>query len=371
MESSDAQIQSHSNSPNRTVSGSSPTAPTLPTPGFAPLTLEDRLNQLQHTLALIKAERESLSTSLKTARRDAQKADAALRSEIELLKRASERYVSAEHRARQKVLALQEAAKRAVMSTQEMEEMVREMEEAMPALKERRAAMEIAYRKVKTDAERVRKEKELEEEKERKKLETMRGEMTGLGNKMDRLNGKREKLEGSVIPELEEQLRTIEQEIEQTEAEAYVSSTNDECEEPDEDLTIQQRPRSQKPNGNGKLFQAPIQRPNPHWSTPSRYSHATTRSPSRLTHTPILLTNPNRQSSLKSTSSSTSSSPGPTALAITTSTLSSRAPPFEPSRPLPLRIGSASTAVAIPIQRGAGRGSGSQKWTSGQTGGAG
>ncbi|KAF8146172.1 hypothetical protein K438DRAFT_528423 [Mycena galopus ATCC 62051] len=50
------------------------------------LMLADRLNQLQHTLSLITSERDSLCVSLKTAGQDAQKADAALRSEIEILK---------------------------------------------------------------------------------------------------------------------------------------------------------------------------------------------------------------------------------------------------------------------------------------------
>lgn len=370
-----AQAQaSPSTSPSRTISSGSPPATTIPSPGFAPLTPEDRLNQLQHTLTLITAERDSLSTSLKSARRDAQKADAALRSEIELLKRASERHIGAEHRARQKLLALQEATKRAVTTTKDMETMVREMDLAMPGLKEQRAAKEGMYKRIKEKADQVRKEKEEEEEKERKKIEGMRGEMAGLGNKMDRLNGRREKLEGSVIPELLEQLRAIELEIEQIEADPHAgaSGANDEMEGAGEDST--QRHRNQNPNGNGKPSQGPIQRPIPHWSTPPRHNQSHTRSSSsRITHTPILLTNPHRQSSLKSTSSSSSSSPAPIAPAASTSTLSSRAPPFEPSRPLPLRAGTAPTAIssAIPVQRGAGRGAGNQKWMGGQITGAG
>ncbi|KAF7350400.1 hypothetical protein MVEN_01344800 [Mycena venus] len=124
------------------------------------------------------------------------KADAALRSEIEILKRASEKHGVAEHRARQKVLALQEAAKRAQLSTQEIEELVVEVEGELPALKSQRATKEGAYAKIKEEGDRVRKEREREEEKERRKIDLMRGELTGLGNKMDRLNGKRERLEG-------------------------------------------------------------------------------------------------------------------------------------------------------------------------------
>lgn len=54
---------------------------------------------------------------LKAARCDAQNADATLRAKIELLKGASEKHAAAEHRARQKMCALQEAAKQVVGAT--------------------------------------------------------------------------------------------------------------------------------------------------------------------------------------------------------------------------------------------------------------
>ncbi|KAJ7895701.1 hypothetical protein B0H13DRAFT_1624342, partial [Mycena leptocephala] len=213
FESPESPLPTPSTSPNRTMNASPPI--TNPHPQ---LTLEDRLNQLQHTLSLITSERDSLSVSLKAARRDAQKADAALRSEIEILKRASEKHTAAEHRARQKVLALQEAAKRAQMSTREMEELVLEVEAELPALRSQRAEREDAHSKIKEDADRVRKEKEREVEKERRKLDLMKGELAGLTNKMERLNGKKDKLETGLIPDLEEQLREIELEIERVEA---------------------------------------------------------------------------------------------------------------------------------------------------------
>ncbi|KAJ7243199.1 hypothetical protein B0H12DRAFT_1236521 [Mycena haematopus] len=212
FESAESPLPTPSTSPSRTMTSTPPI--TNPHPQ---LTLEDRLNQLQHTLSLIASERDSLSLSLKTARRDAQKADAALRSEIEILKRASEKHSVAEHRARQKVLALQEAAKRAQMSTREMEEQVVEVEAELPALRRQRGEKEGAYSKIKEDADRVRKEREREEEKERRKLDLMKSELTGLNNKMERVNGKKDKLETSVIPDLQEQLREIELEIERVE----------------------------------------------------------------------------------------------------------------------------------------------------------
>nr|GAT51150.1 predicted protein [Mycena chlorophos] len=303
FEAGDSPVPTPSSSPNGTVSTTPPIAP-HPQP-----TLEDRLKQLQGNLAHVETERDGVTLSLKTARRDAQKADAALRSEIEILKRASEKHAVAEHRARQKVLALQEAAKRAQLSTREIEEMVLEVEAELPALIKERAVREQVYSRVKDEADRARKDREREEDKERRKLESMKNELTGLGNKMEKLTGKREKLETTVIPDLEEQLREIELEIERIEADplgyAYSQESPEIVEEPE-----WAAPRPGVPGILNRPAPIPIQRPG-HNSSSSSSSAAPTfwRQPTRT-----------------STSSSGSSPVPPN------STLSGRAAPFEPGR---------------------------------------
>ena len=102
-----------------------------PPPAFS---LEDRRLQLTHTLNMLTQEHATLTGTLKSARRDAQKADAALRAEIDLLRRASERQAPAEMRARQKALALQEAARQALATAEQVQERVKELEEALPEL---------------------------------------------------------------------------------------------------------------------------------------------------------------------------------------------------------------------------------------------
>ncbi|KAF8189808.1 hypothetical protein K438DRAFT_2018783 [Mycena galopus ATCC 62051] len=378
FESPESPLPTPSTSPSHTVMTSTPP---LVNP-HPQLTLEDRLNQLQHTLSLIASERDSLSVSLKTARRDAQKADAALRSEIEILKRASEKHSVAEHRARQKVLALQEAAKRAQMSTREMEELVVEVEAELPALRRQRAEKEGAYSKIKEDADRVRKEREREEERERRRVELMKGELTGLTNKMERVNGKKDKLEAGVIPDLEEQLREIELEIERVEADplgygAYADDTFDDLAD-HEPLGGAYNPpqwaRQQVPGILMRPSPIPIQRPGqthnnsssssgsgfPQWTAPppprhqpntgttsttnANTSHHTRSASSRASRSPQVL--PQRHSSLKSksasisistsdSSSSLNSSPTPAPAVAAASTLSSRAAPFEPGRMRP------------------------------------
>ncbi|KAH9477847.1 hypothetical protein JR316_0010079 [Psilocybe cubensis] len=200
-----------STSPSRTVPGTPPAAPQI--------TLEDRLNQLQHTLSTVNAEQESLIASLKSARKDAQKADAALRSEIETLKRTSEKNSSAELRGKQKVLALQESVKRANNATKEMEQAVEEIKSGLPELTSVKDQKEAEYAKIKQEADRIKKEREDVEEKERKRIDTMKAELAGLTNKLEKLGGKKDKLESTIIPDLEGKLSEVAGEIEAEELE--------------------------------------------------------------------------------------------------------------------------------------------------------
>ncbi|PPQ89258.1 hypothetical protein CVT25_001342 [Psilocybe cyanescens] len=378
-----------STSPSRTVPGTPPAAPQI--------TLEDRLNQLQHTLSNVNSEQESLVASLKSARRDAQKADSALRSEIETLKRTSEKNAATEFRGKQKVLALQESVKRAHNATKEMEETVEEMENGFPELTAVRDKKEAEYAKIKQEADRVRKEREDVEEKERKKLESMKAELAGLTNKLEKLGGKKEKLESTLIPDLEGRLSDVAAEIEAEELELARLE-----EEENQFMIHQEFHRSfesdqsmddvrVRPTPIGRPTPAPIQRPQVDvslpWSPPMALRQAQSlvhpgqtqphspRSQSynglaNPTHSaPALLLGPQRRGSLKSnvvhasapsistlatfsstsfsslpsstptttsspTSSSINSSPTRTSpgMSAATSTLSSRAPAFEPSR---------------------------------------
>ncbi|KAG6890500.1 hypothetical protein C0995_007699 [Termitomyces sp. Mi166 len=392
--SSDPPVSTPSTSPNRTLPNTPPTT-------TVSLSIEDRLSQLQHTLSLVNTERDMLAAALKTARRDSQKADAALRSEIETLKRASEKHVVADHRAKQKNLSLQEAVKRAQIATSETEILVEEMEAHMPELVKQRQEKELEYTNIKEKADRVRKERERQAEKEKKKLESMKTELAGLTNKMEKLNAKKEKLEGSTITDLEEHLRSVEQEIEQAEKEAQAQLTYamfmDRLDLLSEDLrysgadTASERSpafpylssSSKRVHPPGPITRpgpqlAPIQRPSvietssdqqaSPWNHATRQSQAphthVQRSSLQQTQTPILLTNPHRhlQQSVNvppSNTTSTSSSPfnllNSHNTSTSTSTLSSRAPVFEPGRPLKTSVDPGASSVfasmPTPIQR--------------------
>lgn len=379
------------------------TSPSLTLPNTPPMTtislsIEDQLSQLQHALSLVSAEREMLAAALKTARRDAQKADAALRSEIEALKRSSEKHVAADHRAKQKNLSLQEAVKRAQIATSETEVFVQEMEALMPELDKQRQEKELEYTVIKEKADRVRKERERQTDKEKKKLESMKNELAGLTSKMEKLNVKKEKLESSTINDLEEQLRSVEQEIEQAEKEAQAqltyamfmdrldllsddlrhSGTDSSSERSPAFPYISSAPKRAQPSGlisRPGIQPAPIQRPStidtssaqqgPPWSHAARQSQALhthiQRSSLQQGQTPILLMNPHRhpQKSVNVSSNHTSTSNSPFSLSnsysttsTSASTLSRRAPVFEPGRPLKTNVeAGALPSMPSPIQR--------------------
>ncbi|GJE93758.1 hypothetical protein PsYK624_099190 [Phanerochaete sordida] len=199
---------------------SSPSDAPTPSPSFS---LEDRRMQLNHTLSLLTAEHATLTSTLKSARRDAQKADAALRAEIDALKRASERAAPAELRARQKARALQEAARQALAAAEQVQERVQELEESLPALVQRRDEVEREWERVRAEADDVRRRREEAELRERKRVEARQAELAGLAGRMERLSTRREKLEGpgGALGELEEKLRRLEEERERIESDPY------------------------------------------------------------------------------------------------------------------------------------------------------
>ncbi|KAJ3824837.1 hypothetical protein F5878DRAFT_576435 [Lentinula raphanica] len=200
--------------------------------GFAPLTLEDRVNQLQHILSDLNTEQATLTATMKASRRDAQKADANLRSEIDVLKRASERYVSLEQRSKQKLLALQEAVKRAQVTSKEMEAKMAEVNGEIPGLEKEKRKREAEHKKVKEVANKVRKAKEEQEEQERKRVEIMKTELGTLTKQLEKLDMKKDKLENGTVKELEEELENIEREMERLQREEQAELSNEPVTQP-------------------------------------------------------------------------------------------------------------------------------------------
>ena len=355
-----------STSPSRTVPGTPPNA----TPQ---ITLEDRLSQLQHTLSVVNSERETLLSSLKSARREAQKADSALRSEIDTLKRTSEKNAAAELKGKQKVLALQEAVKRAQNATKETEEMSVEVEANMPELNEKKRKKEEEHSKIKSEADKARKEREDVEEKEKKRLDSMRAELAGLAHKLEKLGGKREKLENTIIPDLEEKLKDMEKEIEMEEnglarleieetlafSQTHIVETASPSFPRPRHHSVGERPSpigrpspglihrdhsGPSSNGSMNISSGPL------WSPTHVHRQQTHNPRSHSYHnhnTPMLLLHPQQQrrGSLKSNITSSTSKPTVTTLASLSSltTMTSPSPNSSPTSSSPTRTTAAST----------------------------
>ena len=316
--------------------------------------------QLNRTLSLLTAEHTTLTGTLKSARRDSQKADAALRAEIDALKRAAERAAPGELRARQKARALQEAARQALAAAEQVQERVEELEAALPELLRQKEEVEREWKRVHSEAVEVRRRREEAETKERKRVEAKQSELTGLAGRLERLAVRREKLEGSggVLAELEEKLRRLEEHRERVENDPYGYSfeeTGDVENEPSYDDNFQQhispgrshshthlnhqshpRKRHSHPASNPRTTLAsaarpdPIQRPVQGGRTnlppgpgvihlqPGTHAHSNSVPPTKRA------TSSNAGSSTSGSSGNHSPTP-PNA-----SNLSSRAPPFEP-----------------------------------------
>lgn len=196
-----------------------PTAPDHSPAAPSPFTIEDRLSQLTSSLSLLSSQRDSLQSQIKSVRRDGQKADAALRSEIEALKRTSEKNIAAENRAKQKILALQEAVKRTHVGTRAMEQELDQLKCSLPALREEKERKERDYEFAKKEADRVTKQRQMVDDQDKKRVDKLRSEHSSLTHKLEKMMAKREKMQGSVLLDLEEQLAELRREWEMMESE--------------------------------------------------------------------------------------------------------------------------------------------------------
>ena len=359
-------------SPSFSVSSPSTTSSTprshspspSPTPSHTTIvqTHEDRLRTLSSTLLALNEEQATLQSSLKSTRRDAQKTTTTLRSEIDILRRASEKAVIAEGKARQRVRALEDAVKRANEGREEVERDTERNERAMPALREREASAEEELKRIREEADGVRAEKERRGEEVRKRKESTKAECTNLAQKLERLGMKKERLEGSVIPDLEAQLAEIERKIELTERgrklqqeEGAIGESMGRSQRRRQSHAgtidwpgpnVVQRPPGQLPPGQVNL---PIQASRHQPRSQSMYRQGTDGAPSAfgatggLMHTssaslshsaapmrPGILGHSNNM--VFNLASSSSSSLSRSTSSTVTSTLSSNAAPFEPTR---------------------------------------
>lgn len=297
-------------------------------------TQEDRLPKLQSTLASLQTHISELTNTLKSTRRDSQKADAVLKNEIEALNRASEKASVAESKARQRIRALEDAVKRANEGKEDAERGRSELEGSNPSLRKQVREKEEGYDVLNKEAAQVRKEREGKEEVRRRRMEGVKNEIGSVEHRLERLYARQEKLEGTVLIDLEKTLKEVEREIQDAEGEADAAAaynaTIGRSMQMQQPVSPPQYRRHQPRTSAYRIGDgAPpgLGLANPYASCHSSSSWLSHSTSSSLSHPKVSI--------LSNSASSTASHGGnmlPTSSASGTSTLSSKAPPFEPAR---------------------------------------
>ncbi|KAI5119373.1 hypothetical protein M0805_001049 [Coniferiporia weirii] len=306
------------------TSSTAPTvSATMPLPRS--ITLDEYATQLRAQLAHLSAERESVSAQIKASRREAHKGDAVRRNEIEALKRAAEKHAAAEMRGKQKVRALQEAAKQAGAAAREAEESSREVSASLPALRAREKEVTEQHKGVVKEAERMKEEADEALRADKKSTSDLQTELAALTTRLEKLQAKRERLSGDTLPELESQLARLIREVELVERDAGAFEVID-----NGPVAFDLGARA------GAVGHVGMQR-SPVAAGPGTYSASTT--PIGSPPTPAgrqavqIAKSPYNLSFTSSSGSNVSGSSG--------SALSSRAPPFDPGPALGARLGPA------------------------------
>src|SRR5258708_3667458 len=200
-----------------TPAATRPGTPTSDSAASRQLTVEERASHLLHELTALGSEKEALVTRLKAGRKESQRADHALRNEIEALKRASERAAQADQRSRQRFLALQEATKQLLAASVEADEQVKLVEGSLPQLEERVRTIENEYQEVQKEAAKSRSQVQEALKSDKRRVLEMEAELTSLNHRLEKLSTKRDKLVVNTVPELEERLSQLGREIEEVE----------------------------------------------------------------------------------------------------------------------------------------------------------
>ena len=154
--------------------------------GIAPSAEEIQASHLRHSIAVAHAERDDLAGQLKKSRRESQKVEAGLKSEVEALKRAMEKSTLPDQRSRQKSLALQEQVKQAFAAAEGAEHENQKITDSSSTWEDDEAGQKAEFDAVQSarDTARVAKEEVLERDKKT---------MAELDNKLANVTARSEK----------------------------------------------------------------------------------------------------------------------------------------------------------------------------------
>ncbi|OWZ34672.1 hypothetical protein C345_05208 [Cryptococcus neoformans A2-102-5] len=172
--------------------------------------------QLRHLIATAHTEKELLQTQIKEARRTAQRGEAALKAEIELVKKGIEKAGGMDLRAKQKALALQEQVKQGWAGAEAAEKEMKAVEHGLADLEKRLEQVKEEVEEVKKEFKEVKEEEEKVKESDKKIRSEEDKKLAEMISKIEKLKTKKAKKEAEGA-ELERRLEELEKEMEEAE----------------------------------------------------------------------------------------------------------------------------------------------------------
>ncbi len=205
--------RSRSNSPAASVALHSDLAPAAVKEAPVSAAHIARMAQLRGELSAAAETKSALSAEVRKARKEASRAESALRNEIEAVKRGLDRMSGTDHRSKQKVLALQESIRQANMQAEEAEEETKGVEAGLPEWKrkedERTGELE--------ETQKVADEKDSALQAVLKEnadvLGSQQKELDQLIKKLTDITGQSDKLEAESIKPMLDEIKSLEEEI--------------------------------------------------------------------------------------------------------------------------------------------------------------
>ncbi|GMK58305.1 hypothetical protein CspeluHIS016_0503370 [Cutaneotrichosporon spelunceum] len=208
-------------SPNRPSTPIAET-PVVPTSILSPH--DAQTAQTRHLIAAAHAERELLQVQIKEARKTAQRSEAALKSEIESLKKSNEKAGSNDQRNRQKYLALQEQVKQGLAAAETASTETKEVKDGVPSLEKLMEQVAVDLEGVKAEWDEVKKAEDEAQEADKKRRADEDKKLSDIGNKVDKVRAKRDRKEAERA-ELAKKLEELERAREDVERRAEEEKT--------------------------------------------------------------------------------------------------------------------------------------------------
>lgn len=158
----------------------------------------------------------SIQAAVRKARKDASRAESALRNEIEAIRRGLERMSDVDHRSKQKVLALQESIRQATTHSKDIDEEATAVESERELWEERVKEKDDELEQVRAEVEEKVRLSQSKIRNDTEEVETLEKELNQITKSFEEKSSSKNKLEGEKIVELEQELARIQSEIELT-----------------------------------------------------------------------------------------------------------------------------------------------------------